>query len=206
MSCDNRQQQLQDYVGNELTADSASELELHLSQCESCRKDIAGYKMLARALPTMPDPEVPTDLAAQVIAAVSPARRRPEREPVSATRIRRALKYLCAVAFAATLGTALWGWAARIMDLAESSIKSDLVAFGSAAKDLWYLINLLLEVAGVLQPTAHNFWTNIQLFGEPLVTYGPIFVLLYAGVLSLGAFLCWRALSYRGEGGLRHVS
>ncbi len=206
MSCENKQQQLQDYASQELTGERALELEKHLVSCVSCRRDLALYQQLARTLPEMPEPEIPADLAASVIANICPVRRRPAREPASATRIRRVLKYVGAMAFAVTLGAALWGWVARIMDFAETAIKRDLVVFTDAAKDLWYLLKLLVEVAGVLRPTVVNIWENVQLFGEPLVTYGPVLLLVYTGVLSLGAFLCWRALSYRGERGLRHVS
>ena len=206
MSCEEKQQLLQDYLSQDLGLDAQIELESHLEGCPSCRQDLAAYRLLLEALPTMPEPSVPEDLAEQIVANIYPLRARPEREAPVAARVRGTLKYAFAAMFAVTLGASLWGWLARIIDFTQRSVSHDMPAIGEAAKDLWYLLRLLVELISVLRPSAQGLWTDAQRFGEPVVTYGPIIAIAYVGTILLGAFLCWRALSYRGERELTHAS
>lgn len=200
------QQHLQEYVNQEVTPESQLEIERHLAGCEACRNDAATYRLLVDALPNMPEPDVPGDLAAQIVANIYPLRARPQREAPVAARIRGTVKYVFAAAFAVTLGASLWGWLARIIDFTERSVIHDMPAINETAKDLWYLLRLLVELISVLRPTAQDLWIDLQRSSEPVMAYGPLIAAVYLCTLVLGAYLCWRALSYRGERGLTHAS
>jgi len=208
MTCVDRQVELQELLNGELPPRQRKELEAHLQTCAACRQDLETYRLLASALPTLPEPEVPEDLPETVMAAVGayrPAWWR-EREPASMTLARRSVFILFAAAFSVALGVALWGWAARIVEFAGRMISRDLIAVWGAARDLWSLITLLGEVARHLQPTAQNLWAVAQRAGEPLAAYGLVLVAAYAAALSIGAFLCWRALFHREGRRLSHAS
>jgi anti-sigma factor RsiW len=208
MSCRGRQDILQEYVEGRLSADARSELELHLRACASCRKDLRAYRALLVALPAMPDPQIPVDLSAQVMAAVRARRlaHRPARETAAATFVRRSLLAIMAGAFAVSLGIALWDFLGRIATFAGRTMSHDLVALWDAARDLWSLVKLLGEVAVVLRPIAQQLWSVTWRAGEPLQAYGLFILAGYIGVLLLGALLCWRALFPRGERRLTHAS
>lgn len=208
MSCRERQQQLQDYLAGELAPDARKDLKAHLEACSSCREDLAAYRLLLGALPSLPEPAVPADLPGQIVAALRSYRAacRPERETATATLIRRTVLVVFASAFAVTLGAALWGWATRITGFAARSFSRDLLAFWDAAKDLWSLLRLFAEVAGMLQPVAQNLWAILLRAGEPLAPLGPIILAIYASALLLGTLLCWRAFSCKGERRLSHAS
>ncbi len=208
MSCRNRQDSLQMYLDGELGADERSELELHLNGCAACRRDMKAYRALMQALPSMPDPSIPVDLPAQVMTAVRARRRasRPERETAAATLIRRCVLAALGGAFAFAMGSALWGWSARIAGFAGRTISQDLVAMWEAARDLWTLMTLLGDVAVLLRPVAQQLGAVLVQVSEPLAAYGPVLLAGYAGVLLLGALLCWRALFPWGERRLTHAS
>jgi Putative zinc-finger len=206
MSCGKEQQLLQDYANQELASELHLEITRHLAGCESCRNDVAIYRLLDTALPNMPEPVVPEDLAAQVVANIYPLRARPQREAPVVAKIRSTVKYAFAVAFMVTLGASLWGWLARIVDFTGRNVTHDIPAISETAKDLWYLLRLLVELISVLRPTAQSLWVDVQRSSEPVVAYGPLIAAVYLGTIVLGAYLCWRALSYRGERGLTHAS
>lgn len=208
MSCRDRQDLLQEHVEGRLRADARSELELHLRACASCRKDLRAYRALLGALPAMPDPQIPVDLSAQVMAAVRARRlmRRPARETAAATVIRRSVLAAMAGACAITLGIALWDFSSRITTFAGRTMSRDLVALWDAARDLWSLVKLLGEVAVLLRPIAQQLWSVTWRAGELLQGYGLFILAGYIGILLVGALLCWWALFPRGERRLTHAS
>jgi anti-sigma factor RsiW len=208
MSCRDRQDLLQEYVEGKLRADARSELELHLRVCETCRKDLRAYRAILVALPAMPDPRIPVDLSAQVMAAVRARRRahRPARETVAATIIRNSVLAVMVGAFAISLGVALSGFSSRITTFAGRTMSRDLVALWDAARDLWSLVKLLGEVAVVLRPIMQELWSVMWRSGEFLQGYGPLILAAYIGILLVGALLLWRALFPRGERRLTHAS
>ncbi|MCK4302701.1 MAG: zf-HC2 domain-containing protein [Candidatus Eisenbacteria sp.] len=208
MGCTERQQQIQDYLTGDLSPSAQEDLTAHMKVCSSCRRDLEAYRMVLAALPSLPDPSVPVGLSEQVIAAVHALRaaRRPERETARVVLVRRTVMYVLTFAFAIALGAALWGWAARISAFAVQGVSRNLFTLWDTAKDLWYLLQLLSEVAGVLQPTAQSLWMTVQRVGAPLTTHGSLILAIYGGVLLLGTFLCWRAFSHGGERRLSHVS
>lgn len=208
MSCRDRQDLLQEYVEGRLRADVRSELELHLRACASCRKDLRAYRALLVTLPAMPDPQIPVDLSAQVMAAVRARRlmHRPARETAAATVIRRSVLAALAGACAISLGIALWDFSSRIATFAGRTMSRDLVALWDAARDLWSLVKLLGEVAVLLRPVAQQLWSVAWPAGELLQAYGLFILAGYIGILLVGALLCWRALFPRGERRLTHAS
>jgi hypothetical protein len=208
MSCRDRQNSLQDHAEGRLGAGARSELELHLRACASCRKDLRAYRALLVALPAMPDPQIPVDLSAQVMAAVRARRlaHRPARETAAAALVRRSLLAVMAGAFALSFGIALWGFSPRIVAFAGQTMSRDLVALWGAVRDLWSLVRLLEDVALLVRPVAQQLWSLTWRAGEPLQPLGPILLVAYIGMLLVGALLCWRALFPRGERRLTHAS
>ena len=208
MRCKDRQNLLQEHAAGALEPGVRSELELHLRACAFCRKDLRAYTALLRALPAMPDPRIPVDLSAQVMAAVRERRlaHRPPRETAAATLIRRSVLAVLAGAFAISLAIALWGFSSRIVTFAGRTMSRDLVALWGAARDLWSLVRLLGDVALLVRPIAQQLWTSTSRAGGPLLPYGPILLATYIGILLVGTLLCWRALFPRGERRLTHAS
>lgn len=208
MSCQNRQNSLQDHAEGKLRAGAKSELELHLRGCASCRKDLRAYRAILVALPAMPEPRIPVDLSAQVMAAVRARHlaHRPARETPAAALVRRSVLAVMAGAFALSFGIALWGSSSRIVTFAGQTMSRDLVALWGAVRDLWSLVQLLGDVALLVQPIAQQLWSVTWRAGAPLQSLGPILLVAYIGILIVGALLCWRALFPRGERRLTHAS
>ncbi len=208
MGCKDRQRQLQDLLSGDLAPKSAAELRAHIEACPSCARDFAAYRQLFAALPSMPEPVMPADLPDSVMVAVRAERLpfRRHRDSVTTVALRRSLAFLFAAAFAVALGAALWGWVARIAGFAGRALSRDLLALQDTARDLWYLIQLLGDVAGLLQPTALALWDIVRQVANPLSGFGFQILLIYAAALLLGSLLCWRAIFPRGERRLSHVS
>lgn len=209
MSCEDRQELLQDLASGEISAEARRELKAHLEICPACRRDLSAYRMLFQALPTLPEPAIPVDLSEQVMAAVRSQRklrRRPEREHVAQRLIRRTVLVASAAAFVITLGTALWGWSGRILAIADRSLSRGLVGFWETAKELWALLQLGRDLVTTLEPVALNIWAVLRRVGDPLAGYGPIILAAYLGVLLIGSLLFWRALSLRDHRRLGHAS
>ncbi len=208
MSCRDRQSSLQDLAEGRLGAGARSELESHLRACASCRKDLRAYRAIMVTLPAMPDPRIPVDLSAQVMAAVRARHlaHRPARETAAASLVRRSLLAIMAGAFAISFGIALWGYSSRIVGFAGQTMSRDLVALWGAVRDLWSLVQVLGDVAQLVQPIAQQLWSLTWRAGEPLQPLGPILLVAYIGILLVGALLCWRALFPRGERRLTHAS
>lgn len=208
MTCHDRQTELQDYLVGELAPAKRQDLEAHMSQCAGCRTDLEFYRVLLKALPTLPDPSVPDDLADHVLEAVRPqwAVLRRQRETATATFVRRSLLLLFAFGFVGTLGVALWGWLAKIASISAGGLSRDVVTLWEAAKDLWSLVALLGDVATVLQPTAAGLWTLLERLGAPLAGFGPLIISVYAAALALGCLLCVRAMFQSGGRRLHHAA
>lgn len=209
MSCEDRQELLQDLASGEISAQAKSEIEAHVEVCAACRRDLSAYRMLFQALPNLPEPAIPVDLSEQVMAAVRSQRslrRRPEREPAAQRLIRRTVLVAFASAFVVTLSAALWGWSGRILAIADRSLSRGLVGFWETAKELWALLQLGRELATTLQPIALNTWSVLRRVGDPLAGYGPVILAAYLGVLLIGSLLFWRALSLRDHRRLGHAS
>jgi hypothetical protein len=209
MSCRERQIQLQEYLAGDLPRQARQGLESHLAFCRDCRADLAAYRALFAALPEMPDaPPAPADLAPAVISRV-----RQEgvlisrhRESATARVVRRTVAVGLIAAFTIALGAALWEWVARIAAFAGRSLPESFASLWNAAKDMWFLLQLLGDLTRVLEPTALDLWSMGQRVGAPLAAWGPMLLLVYAAALLLGGFLTWRALSSGGERRLGHVS
>lgn len=209
MSCEERQELLQDLAGGELSPEATTGIEAHVEICASCRKDLKAYRMLFQTLPTLPEPAIPVDLSEQIMAAVRAqrgARRRPEREPAAQRLIRRTVLVAFASAFVVTLTAAVWGWSDRILAFADRSLSRGFVGFWETAKELWALLQLGRELVTTLEPFALNVWSVLRKVGDPLAGYGPIILAAYLGVLLVGSLLFWRALSGRDHRRLSHVS
>lgn len=208
MSCPERQGELQQYASGELPVAHEAEVEAHLRRCASCRRDLETYRILVDALPLMPDPAIPSDLHRQLMAALVPYRGAlgAARESRLVVHLRRALGAVLGVAFAAALAVALWGWWGRIIAFAGRGFSQDLVSFWDAAKDLWYLLQLLADVARILEPALAGLWASLRQTHAPLVQHAPLVFAAYGAVLLLGGWLCWHAIRQGDERRLNHAS
>jgi len=208
MGCGNRQAGLQAHAAGELPAARAAELETHASACADCARDLAIYRLLGRALPAMPDPAVPDTLHAELITKLETQvfRWRVQRESPLHARLRRAVAVVLASAFGIALSVALWGWMGRIVVFASERFSRDLTTFWRYLQDLWYLVRLLGDVARTLEPTVSSLWDLARRASEPVAAWGPLLVAAYGVALTLGGWLCWRALREREERGMSHAA
>ncbi len=79
----------------------------------------------------------------------------------SVTLLRRAFKYAFAFAFAVALSASLWGWVARIAGFATRNLSRNLGDLWAAAKDLWYLLQLLIQPHyNILPHILAQLWRN----------------------------------------------
>jgi anti-sigma factor RsiW len=208
MKCRERQTVLQEYLAGELGREEARALERHLAGCPDCARDLAGYRALLRALPSLPEAEPPATLHASLVAALARERWawRREREPVLLTRWRRAFVLVMGGGFVVSLTIALWGWMGRIASFSALRFTHDLLSMRDAARDVWYLVTLLGRALGGLQPAVAGAADALRRVSQPLAAWGPIILASYAAALLLGSWLCWRALRPVEERGVRHAS
>ena len=208
MTCRDRQTALQEYLLGGLGREEAREMKRHLAECPDCARDLSGYRGLLRALPTLPEPEPPASLHADLIAALARERWawRREREPVLLTRLRRAFVLVMGGGVVVSLTVALWGWMGRIASFSAHRFAHDILSMRDAARDVWYLITLLGRALEGLSPAAAGAVDALRRVGQPLAAWGPVILATYAAALLLGSWLFWRALRPTEERGVRHAS
>jgi len=208
MSCRDRQVALQEYLAGESAPGARREIETHLAACAACRRDLAAYRQLTRALERLPEPVLPPALHDQWMAALEPQLRRwrVERESPLHRRLRRALTAALVSAFVVSFSVALWQWVDRLAGFATRSLTHDLALFWRYLQDLWQVVTLLEDVARTLQPTFVRLWELWQRRTGPPEIWGPLGASIYALLLALGAWLCWRALHERKQGGIGHAA
>lgn len=196
MKCPERQVALQLLASGELSPAERAGLETHLERCRDCRRELAAYQALFAALPEMPQAEPPADLHDQLMASLWPYREalRVRRESRAWTIVRRVVGIGIGTAFGVALVAALWGWIGRILAFTGRSFSHDLAPLWNAAKDLWYLLQLLIDVVRILQPAAGNLWAGLRQANEPLLQFAPLVFAAYGALLFIGGWLCWRAL------------
>jgi len=110
MRCHEVQQNLDLFIRQELMLPVREELEVHLSDCERCREELARLRKLAELLAATPSPPVPVGFAGRVVerarlgavpdSAVVHARR----------RIGRSLRVAASMALALAGGLLLGGY------------------------------------------------------------------------------------------------
>lgn len=208
MGCRERQSTLQEYAAGELASAQCRELEAHLERCAACARDLEAYRLLARGLEQLPEPALPPGFHEELMAELQPqlGRWRVERETRLHRTVRRGIAAVLGAAFALSLSVALWQWLERIAGFTTQRFTQDLGTFWSYLQDLWYLFTVLDDVLRTLQPTFAGLWDLWRRSTGPLQVWGPLGVALYAAVLGCGAWLCWRALREREEGGIQHAA
>ncbi|MBD3235642.1 MAG: hypothetical protein GF330_02935 [Candidatus Eisenbacteria bacterium] len=196
MECRQRQIALQLLASGELPASQRPALEAHLRRCRRCRRELAAFRELFAALPEMPSAPVPEGLHDELMTALSPYREalRVRRESRAWVVARRVVGIGIGAAFAVTLVASLWEWLGRIFTFTGRSFSQDLAPLWSAAKDLWYLLQLLVDVLRILEPAASNLWMGLRQTHEPLLQLAPLVFAAYGTLVLLGGWLCWRAL------------
>ena len=205
MACRERQRALQEYLLGELGRAEVKALEQHLRVCPACARDLAAYRGLLGALPSLPEAEPPATLHRDLMTALAPERWawRRDREPALQTTLRRVFVRVMVAGFVFTLTVALWGWMGRIAAFSANRFYRDLLSMWDVAMDLWYLITVL---GRALEPAAIGVRDVLGRAGQPLAPWGPLILATYGAALLLGSWLCWRALRPADERGVHHAS
>lgn len=75
-ACQEVQDRFSAYLDGELPEDVAAAVRRHLEGCPRCRQEFASWQRLWELLAAGPEPEVPPDLSARILARLTPPRRR----------------------------------------------------------------------------------------------------------------------------------
>jgi Putative zinc-finger len=206
MSCEERQDALQELLAGELAGEHRLALEEHLRHCSACREDLAAYRLLFDALPRVPDVPVPAGLHHQVMTSLrtlQPAWK--QRETPTEMAARRAVAVFLALAFGVSFSLAQLQWMGRIVDVVTSRVSMDLLSLWHMARDLWGTVTLLGTVWRALQPAGQGVAEGLRRSAQPIATGGPVLLTVYTAALCLGAWLCWRAFRHGNEREFEHA-
>ena len=156
----------------------------------------------------MPEAPVPADLHDQLMHSLRPYREalRVRRESRAWAVGRSVIGIGLGTAFGVALVASLWGWVGRIFSVTGRSFSQDLGPLWNAAKDLWYLLQLLVDVLQILQPAAVSLWSGLRQAQGPLLQFAPLVFAAYGALVFIGGWLCWRALFPAERGRWNHAS